>query len=159
MNNKGFTLVELLAVIAILSILSGSAVTAVTSIITKQRKKAYKNFEGQLRSAAVNYVSDRTDLVVPNSTTANYPTGRQDGFRVPNDAGWTILDAEELHDMGLIDNLVDPSDKTECDYKNSYVKVKSTYANGDANNPSYNLAYTYMVCLKCSNYTSSDCGK
>ncbi len=135
MNNKGFTLVELLAVIALIAILSGVGVSASSRYIVKSRQKTYQNFEGNLKTAAYNYISDRTDLVVPGD---------------PN--GYTV-DAEELHDMELLDNLIDPSSKTPCDYKNSYVTVT-----GSLDNPnSYNIDYKYKICLRCSNYTSAAC--
>ena len=46
--------------------------------------------------------------------------------------------------MELLDNLIDPSSKTPCDYKNSYVTVT-----GSLDNPnSYNIDYKYKIWLK-----------
>ena len=75
MNKKGFSLVELLAVIAIMGILSGICILAVTRYISNSKKKTYKNFEENLRGAAVNYLSSHTELsTVSGGVTLTYST-------------------------------------------------------------------------------------
>ena len=55
MNNKGFTLVELLAVIAIICNTIWCW-TICYKYIVKQRKKTYQNFEGQLKDCCVTII-------------------------------------------------------------------------------------------------------
>lgn len=57
-NNKGFSLVELLAVIAILGILSGLAIMGYTRYIESSEKKALKIFKDSVISATDNYMFD-----------------------------------------------------------------------------------------------------
>ncbi len=133
-NNKGFTLIELLAVIAIISILAGIGVIQVTKLISSSQKKTYKNFEKNLQVGAKDYFTVHTDLLVPGG----------DSYTVPGD---------ELHDGGYLDNLIDPVNKEECDYNNSWVETTAKFDTTE----SFNVTYTYKVCLVCPNYKSPDC--
>ena len=56
MNNKGYTLVEVLAVIAILSILSGVAVAGVSKYLVKSRQQAYDSMASSAYDAAASYI-------------------------------------------------------------------------------------------------------
>lgn len=134
MNNRGFTLMELIAVIVIVGLLSFVAISALSKNIEGSYKKTYKNFEQNLKSAAKDYYSIHTDLLVPGGAA-------------------DTVDAAELHDAGYLDNLIDPKDKQACDYTNSYVTTSASYASAG----SYNLSYTYTVCLVCPNYRSKTC--
>lgn len=58
MNNKGFTLVELLAVVAIISILAGVAVPAVSKHLKKTKKFSYENTQESICDAANNKIVD-----------------------------------------------------------------------------------------------------
>ena len=63
MNNKGFTMVELLASVAILGILSGLAITAVSAILDKAHEEYYNSQEKNLVLAAQAYYnSNKTKL-------------------------------------------------------------------------------------------------
>jgi len=67
MNNKGFTLVEVLAVVAILGILAGVAVMEVGKYINSSRKQAYDTMMDSAYAAATNYylennISDNTEV-------------------------------------------------------------------------------------------------
>lgn len=57
-NNKGFTMVELLAVVAIMGILTGLAMMAYSRYINYSLNKAYKMFDEAVVSAAEEYVMD-----------------------------------------------------------------------------------------------------
>jgi len=135
MNKKGFTLVELLAVMALVAMLSGVAVAATTKWIVKSKKDTFTNYEENLQKAAENYISSRTDLVVPGDTAG------------------TNISAADMHDSGVLENLIDPIKKEPCSYKNSYVNVKGVYDTAD----SCNITYKYITCLRCPNYTSEAC--
>lgn len=131
MNNKGFSLVELLAVIAIMGILSGMTILAVDKYTSNAKRKTYKNFEDNLKGAAMNYLSSHTELAtVSGGQTLNYDTLVKEQFLVV---------------------LKDPSNQSkECSM--SYVKVT-----GKRENDSYNISFDYKVCLICPGYKSVGC--
>lgn len=56
MNNKGFTLVEILAAIVILGLVMGIAVSGVTSTITKSKEKSEEIFVGKFKDAIIEYL-------------------------------------------------------------------------------------------------------
>lgn len=56
--NKGFTLVELLAVIVILAIIGGIGIISYTSIIKKSESDYYVNLVDNLELGAANYFRD-----------------------------------------------------------------------------------------------------
>ena len=58
LNNKGFTLVEILAVVVILGIIATILIPAVGLIITKNKEDNYKNLKNSILSAAKVYMSD-----------------------------------------------------------------------------------------------------
>ena len=57
-NNKGFTLVELLAVVVILSVLMAIMVPSVSYIIKKNKEDSYSNLQKSIITAAKAYISD-----------------------------------------------------------------------------------------------------
>ncbi len=131
-NNKGFTLVEVIAVIAILSILSGITISAVTKLTTNSKKKTYKNFEDNLKKASNNYLIRHNELAEEENLK---------------------LDAQTLIDEGFLENLTDPTNKKESCNEDSYVIISGKRENAT----DYNITYSYDVCLKCPNYSSSKC--
>ena len=58
LNNKGFTLVELLAVVVILSILLAFMYPNVNKLINENKEKNYEKLESSIKSAAKMYISD-----------------------------------------------------------------------------------------------------
>lgn len=75
MNNKGFSLVELLAVVAILSILSGIAIGAATRYQEKAKQQGYDTLVESAKLAAENYVMDH-----PSTTSVNFDTLVKEGY-------------------------------------------------------------------------------
>ena len=57
-NEKGFSLVELLAVVVILGLLSAVAIIGVNSIIKNTEKKYYDTQRNTLKMAAQSYTQD-----------------------------------------------------------------------------------------------------
>lgn len=141
MNNKGFSMVELLAVIALICVLSGSALLAVTRYTKNAQKKTYKNYEANLKGAAVNYLTTHSEL-----------------SSIPNQK----IYANDLINEGFLETLEDPvkrgrkcntTDKT----KDSYIIVRAERNNNSETDFDYNLAFTYKVCLKCDSYQTKGC--
>lgn len=131
LNKKGFTMIELLAAIAIISILSGVAVTAVTKYQEKARKESYEAMEKSAYVAAQNYI-------------------QKTGFVVPSDGTTRKIDIETLVDGGDLDKLHDPRVKGSYCHSGSTVVVSKEKGTGTKLDK-----YTYLVTIKCRNYTSS----
>ena len=74
-NNKGFTMVELLAVIALIGILSAGAAIAITSTIARNKEKVAQQQKETIMDAAVTYIMNKK-LYVPICTkgSASSPT-------------------------------------------------------------------------------------
>lgn len=64
MKNKGFTLVELLAVITLLGIIALITIPVVTNIMSKQKEKLYYDQLNQLIKAAQNWGTDNNDTLI-----------------------------------------------------------------------------------------------
>lgn len=63
MNNKGFTLVELLAVLIILTVIMGVAIPSISSSLERTKAKQKKAKEDMLLSYAEEYVTDHKNAV------------------------------------------------------------------------------------------------
>lgn len=61
MKNKGFTLVELLAVIVILGVLAGIGYTSVSSVIMTSKERAYNEQVASIIKAAKDWAVEHTE--------------------------------------------------------------------------------------------------
>ena len=132
MKNKGFTLVELLAVIAILSILMGLAYMGVSKYLDQARNATYEDFEKNITTGVTNYLIDHSG-------------------NIPNEGGSLIVDVDKLVCEGYIESLEDPRDTSKTCNLQSYAIVKRN------NDTTSNMDIEYKACLKCSDYTSPAC--
>ena len=108
-NNKGFSLVELLAIIVVLGILITIASFTYQSILNNSKKEVYKKYEITMENAAMMFV-------IKNG--------------VPNGSKVTMSD---LVNNQYLDKFVDPKDSKDC--PDSYVTV---IANSNYSDISYN---------------------
>ncbi len=108
MNNKGFTLVELLAVIIILSILVVLAGTSVGSVVKDSKNDLYQAQISSIKEAARAWYVDNT----------NY-------FFDYYDCGYITL--KDLKEYGLIDSEIN-NPKTEKNFSNN-IKIKISLNN------------------------------
>lgn len=95
-NNKGFTLIEILAAVVILGIISTLAVTAVYKYVTKSRDFSYENMYKTVYDAVKNYRLDTNDDSVKWVTAPTY----------------TKDDINNFVEFDYLDPLIDPVDKS-----------------------------------------------
>jgi prepilin-type N-terminal cleavage/methylation domain-containing protein len=124
-KNKGFTLVELLAVIVILAVILVIAIPNVMKIIDKARLDTYKRTEGMLTSATRSYLASNNI-----SFTDNVPVS---------------IDYITLRDNNYIDKIYDQTDSNVATKECVNSKV---YITKIGNN------YSYKPGLVCTNYVS-----
>ncbi|MBR3049800.1 MAG: prepilin-type N-terminal cleavage/methylation domain-containing protein [Bacilli bacterium] len=129
MNNRGFTLVEVIAVIAIIGILLSIVVVAVTKNTADSKKQAYEAMETSIYNAANNYVIEENSV--------------QDDLNNNN----VQIPVDQLLDNNYLDRLVDPN-HGECT-NDSYVRVSKNTSNGLDE-------YKYYVHLECSSGYKND---
>ncbi len=122
MNNKGFTLVELLATLTILGIIMGIAIPAVYSHVTKSKQQDI-------------------DTLVKTTYEAAQTKFSKEAKESNNKTEYTVA---KLYEEGFMDKPTDPSDqKSMC---TGEVEIKST-----ASTDSKSLDdYEYTVYLKCN---------
>lgn len=71
MNNKGFTLVEVIAVVVILSIVGAIAVPSVTHILKENKVKNCENLKKSIISACGVYVSDNRNTILNDKSCSD----------------------------------------------------------------------------------------
>lgn len=123
-NNKGLTLVELLAVIVIIGILSSLAVTAISKLLDRSTENYYKDQEDNIALAAQTYTNDNRNLL-PFKTTAPDNT--------------TTIGLCDLINNGYIKTVKDKSGK-KC--ISGCVKITKNSKED----------YTYKTYLECDDY-------
>lgn len=126
MNNKGFSMVELLAAIAILAILSILALTAVSRTIEKAHEEYFNNQRNNLILAAKAYYNT-------NDTKLPKVIGKK-----------AEVTAKELKNANYLKkDLTSYDGKTKCDPDNTYVRVFKYDQN----------KYSYTAYLNCGTHS------
>lgn len=127
-NNKGLTLVELLAVIVIIGILSSLAVTAISKLLDRSTENYYKDQEDNIALAAQSYAND-------NRTVLPFKTGASNSVEITLD---------QLQTAGYIKTVKDKSGK-QCNKGTSYVTITKNSKED----------YTYKTHLECEDYETA----
>lgn len=96
-NNRGFTLIEILAAVVILGIISTIAVPAVYRYVTKSREFSYENMYESIFDAVKNYRLNNSD-------------DSSKGFSTPT---YAKADINQLVDDKYLNPLVDPADSSK----------------------------------------------
>ena len=133
-NNRGFTLIEILAAVTILAIISGIAVISVNRYAISTKKKLYQNMEKSVCDAAKNYVMTES---------------LEDEVKDSLEKGVTI-EAKDLMKTKYLEDLVDPNNKAQNCRANVNVKLSSKATSGEGL-----VEYVYYVKLRCKGYESN----
>lgn len=132
LNNKGFSLVEILAVIIIIGVIATIAAPTVSKYISGSKLTTFIAYEDSMEDAAKNAV---LDCVGNNSAKCELP-----------DKGETNeIKLSYLVNEGFIDEFKPPKGG-KCDLEKSFVRVENRG----------NLNYKFRVCLYCDEYTSDE---
>ena len=101
-NNKGFTLIEVLGVIILISIIGGVAISTVGSTVSSSREESYLIMKDNIVSAGYDYINE----CALGSLQCDFSYDNNNTF-------W----AKDLQNAGFFDNLespIDGNDLSEC---------------------------------------------
>mgnify|MGYP000158800018 FL=1 len=125
MNNKGYTLVELLAVIVILALLAGIGVASINNSIKASREKSlelqYETIESTAKSFCQKHLLDEFEP----STTCELKS-ENCCSKVPSEGEVCYIVLEDLITEGLTEELKDPKNGG---YINGQTLIEITYRN------------------------------
>jgi prepilin-type N-terminal cleavage/methylation domain-containing protein len=136
LDNKGFTLAEVLAVVVILSILIAILVPNVNTLLNKGQENSYSDLKNSILVAAKEYVNDNRYNIKVSDTTVE-SIGSESGNQITVK---TLLDGGYLSASGTDSSgeyIVNPKDRTKkLNLGSSYVIVsfdssKKDYTFGD----------------------------
>lgn len=134
LDQKGFTLIEILAAVALLGILTTVALSGFVAYLDWSRKKSYDTMAKSASVAAEQYIMDYPHASVPAEEAEG-----EDGYR----SGITY---EELSTSGYLSDISDPMGG-ECTGK-----VIIGYIKADEDNKRALDKYMFVVHECCSNY-------
>ena len=142
MDNKGYTLIELISVIALLSIVLILGVYSVTNFLIDSKDKSFNilvnSFEDGVLEAYTSCLS--------NPTIASFCTNHD----MPSNGNSDTIYLRELINEEFVEKFKNPwNTSEECDVNTSYVRVTRNNANS--------ISFTYKTCLKCGNHQSKGC--
>ena len=133
LNNKGFTLIEVLAVVVILGVLATIMVPTVSYIMKKNKEDNYNNVKQSILSAAKIYISDnRYNISLDRNTVCD----SSDSTRNISKVGIYEITNNQIIVNYFIKNLssnviINPKDNTKLDKEHSYVEVKYSCSSRD----------------------------
>lgn len=134
MNNKGVTLIELLATVVILSLVMGIAGVGVTNAINNSKLKSEKIFVDKLSNFIDEYITLTNPNTNVNSTTYTFQKCEDTAetvcqtktAREVKDADGSNITLQDLLNKGLFDKtkITNPRNKKDClNGKNPQVRV------------------------------------
>lgn len=133
LNNKGFTLVEVLAVVVILSVLVAIMVPSVNQLINKNKENNYEQLENSIIQSAKIYLSDNRYNInierICTSSTEEINVSSINGVEINNKLPIKLLvegnDLSTTTDDAGNKIIINPKDNNQIlDLTNSYVLIK-----------------------------------
>lgn len=124
MNNKGITLIEIIASLAILAIVSAIVVPNIFNMLKENKAKLYENQIDIIEDASRNWAADYI---------AELPTVQDEHIDVT---------MEELQNGGYLDENYESAKTGEAFPLTSFVRITCTFAN------EYNYSYDYTFYLE-----------
>lgn len=118
MNNKGFTLVELLASLTILAIISILMTTSVQHSVTNVKTKNYETLKEMIVEATINYINSSNDeyfsldKIKPENAECNVITDCQKEFTLADILDKNIYYTNEKDKDGNL-TLISPKDNED----------------------------------------------
>ena len=139
MNNKGFTLVELLAVIVILAVLGGIATYGVINAINTSKDKAEDAFLNEIGKQIEMYIDLNSFSIAPDSPEYNFSKVitsniEEDGPNTRPVSAWeftkgdTRLTLRDILENGYSDKskFENPNNNKECNINNEVIIFRDT---------------------------------
>ena len=139
MNNKGFTLVELLAVIVILAVLGGIATYGVINAINTSKDKAEDAFLNEIGKQIEMYIDLNSFSIAPDSAEYNFSKVitsniEEDGPNTRPVSAWefkkgdTRLTLRDILENGYSDKskFENPNNNKECNINNEVIIFRDT---------------------------------
>ena len=137
MNNKGFTLMEILAAIVILGIVIGIGISGGGSAIENTKKKSEEIFVGKFKDAIIEYLElygSTIDVMSGGSRVEGYKKCKISNCDYNNEATYDVVTVVELKNLKVNDlfdkkiltksSVVNPRNKKECfNGKNPNIRV------------------------------------
>ena len=130
-NNKGFTLIEVLAVVVIIGVLALVMIPAVGGLLSENKENQYKNLEKSITSAAKIFISDyRYEITLAKNDKCN---NESDKRKISTIKDIELTDSKItlqmlVNDANLSTNegnkIINPKNDKEIDLDNSYIIVK-----------------------------------
>ena len=146
MNQKGFTLIEILAAVTILGILTVLAIGGYGKYMQYARNKAYKVMAKSVATAAEEYVMDNPGAAGDVSKTVVKVDGVKTGDDFRPKTTNSAIEIRELLDEHYLNSAIDPANKgTNC---RGAVRIGVYNGTGKAALDQY----VYLVDICCSAY-------
>lgn len=150
-DNRGFTLVELLAVIAILAIIAVASFEAIDSVNKGNKEKAEKVHIQNILNSALSYVPT-SDIVLPNSEAISgcntYKYKKTGMTKINSSDKVCVVEVylSKLVDEGVLDNnLKNPLTGKELNMDESYVKILYMTKGSEDTVGKYDGQYFYQL--------------
>lgn len=143
MNQKGFTLVEILAAVTLLAVVSGLAIAGYVRYVDYAKKEAYDTLAKSVSVAAEDYVMTHPDV----ASKAIEETS-EDGtikYTINEDAAEKIL-IKDLIEEGYLNDASDPNNKSQNCNGQVMVGIVSFEEKETLDN------YIYTVDICCTNH-------
>lgn len=105
MNNKGFTLIELIATIALLGIISIISFVSISEVLKKSKVNDCENLVSNIKSSVKDYVSDNR-------------------YKFTDNNDFTITGAKLINEKYLIGPLINPFNNSEIEPGSVSIKVE-----------------------------------